>query len=199
MKTATEKLAQELLARIYTARELKLITNVLEELAENKPFKQHATSIITDPNLAEAQKKTQMLYLLRSIEVPLLYEFFTDRLEKGDFWLFNAGKVDYFDKFVREVQVQTEKIEIINMTTAVDLEPDTVRHLCQDLSAHFGFQAVLNHEVNPAILGGIQVKIENMVYDFTLRTKFSQFKRQWLDSLSETENKVGRNVPTHQV
>jgi len=44
-------------------------------------------------------------------------------------------------------------------------------------------------------LGGLQIRLENLVFDYSLRTKFQQFQRHWLSSLDKIEAAVGRHQP----
>src|SRR3990167_7590793 len=187
LEKGTQKLADALLDKIYTTITLKQTTEVLEDLAQNKAFKNHANSIVADPTLTVSQKKTQLTYLLRTIELPLLYDFFATEVGSGQFWLFSNDKIDYFDKFVQVFSLSTENVGVVSMTTSIKLPGSRLKAIGKDLSDAFGYRMILNHEVNPTILGGIQIRIENMVFDYSLRSKFTQFQRQWLTSLDKTQ------------
>ena len=193
MKKGTHQLSQRLLERIYTADVLKQVSEALEDTSQNTTFKDHATNIVTDPNLTDSQKQTQLLYLVRGINVPVLYEFFTDELSNHKFWLFNSDKTDYFDKFVQEFQLSTKDIKMVFLSTAIPLSFNDLRQISISFSDSLGFHVIINHEVNSAILGGVQVKLENYIYDYSLRAKFRQFQKQWLSSLETIESAVGRN------
>ena len=45
-----------------------------------------------------------------------------------------------------------------------------------------GKPAVVNLQIKSTILGGVQVRIENLVFDHSLKEKFKQFQRHWLSS-----------------
>lgn len=191
MREGINRLAQKLLGRIYTTETLKLISATLEDMAQNKSFKLHAHAIASDKTLSTAQKRTQLLYLIRSVEEPLLYDFFSDELNDEKLWLFVNDEIDYFDKFVQEFQLSTKDIAVLSLTTARDLEAKKIKAMVTDLSKVFGKKVMIKHEVNPAILGGAQVKFGNMIYDMSLRSKFQQFQHEWLTSIKQTEARLG--------
>ena len=193
---ATDSLVSKLLDTIFTTSTLKEVSEVLEELSQDKRFKAHCNGIVSDYSLTDSQKKRQLSYLLKTIEIPVLHDFFSDQLGNDVLWLFASEKVDYFDKFVRQFQLATEEVEIIYLVTAIKLEGEELKNIAKDLTKSFGYKVILKHEVNPAIIGGAQIRVENMVFDYSLRTKFQQFQRTWIASLEKTGQLVGRNQST---
>lgn len=194
---STEDLVTNLMNRLFTTKALKDVSATLEELSQNKSFKLHVESILSDQDLTDTQKRRQLSYVLKIVEDPVLQDFFDELLQKNNFWVFTSGKIDYFDKFTQQFQKATETIELVYLVTAIDLDPPTLKGIAQDLSQSFGYRVIIKHEVNKAILGGVQVRVENLVFDLSLRTKFQQFQKAWLHSLSSTEKTIGRNQPSH--
>jgi F0F1-type ATP synthase delta subunit len=192
MEKATYKFSQRLLNRIFTTNTLKHISDALESLSQNTTFKEHANAIVADQHLTDSQKRTQLLYLIRSIDIPLLYDFLSDELTSSQFWLFSSDKVDYFDRFVQEFQNATESIKILHLSTAIDLNMSDLKNIAEKYSESFGFKVIVNQETNNAIIGGAQVRLENVVFDCSLRSKFHQFQRAWLSSLGTIEDAVNR-------
>lgn len=189
---AINTIVKTLIDDMYTTKALKEASETLEELVEKASFRNHASDIVTDPNLKKEQKHTQLMYLLRSIEAPFLYNFFQKHITTDNIWLFSNDKLDYFDQLVQAFQMSTEEIGIVNLTTAVPLNDQDLKLIAEDLSKSFGYKILVNHEVNPGLIGGIQIQIENLIYDFSLRTKFQQFQRQWLSSVIKTSKDTGR-------
>src|SRR5690606_27264288 len=192
---STEDLVDNLINRLFTTKALKEVSGTLEELSLNKTFKLHVNSIVSDTTLTDSQKRRQLSYVLKIVDEPILLDFFDELLQKNGFWLFTAGKIDYFDKFVQQFQKATEEIELVYLVTAIDLAPPILKDISLDLSRSFGYRVIIKHEVNPAIIGGVQIRVENLVFDLSLRTKFQQFQRAWLHSLTTTSKKVGRHQP----
>jgi len=195
MKSGTKQLVDKLLSQIFTSPTLKEVSFVLEDLARNKQFKNHAARITEDSDLSPGQKKTQLGYVIQTVENKLVYNFFSDLIGTNDIWLFNNSKIDYFDEFVREFQQSTEGINILQITTANQLSESQLKNIARDLTTEFGVKVILNYHINPSLIGGIQIKIDNYVFDYSLRTKFQQFQREWLASLEKTSKLVGRFDP----
>jgi F0F1-type ATP synthase delta subunit len=192
---SSDALVNQLLTNLQTTATVKQVSDALEELSQNKTFKRHANLIVSDHTLTDKQKQSQLLYLVQTIDVSALHDFLADTLVQGSTWLFSSDKVDYFDKFVQNFQLATESLQIVYLVTAIDLNKEILTKIAVDLSQSFGYKVIIDHEVNPAILGGAQVRIENMVYDHSLRRKFQQFQRQWLATFDQTEKKLGYHEP----
>lgn len=192
MKT-TQSLVRQLLENVHTSQALKSISQTLEEISQNPAFKDQANEVVSDATLTTKQKKSQLLFLIKTIDDSILYEFFSDILSSHTFWIFQNNRIDYFDRFVQGFQMATEEVGVLHFTTAIDLHPPELKAIATDLSTALGYKVVLDHEVNQGLIGGVQIRVENMVYDFSLRTKFQQFQRLWLNSIDKTNKKVGRH------
>lgn len=188
---STSQLVSKLMDQIQTATLLKSVSQTLEELAQDRRFKLHTNAIVTDESLTDQQKKRQLSHLIKSIELPILVDFFDNEALDASLWLFSSERIDYFDQFVREFQLTTENIEVVHLVTAIELPATDLTKITKDLSKAFGYKVILKHEVNPKIIGGVQIKIENLVYDFSLKLKFQQFQQQWVSTFEKTETKLG--------
>lgn len=192
-KRSMKSVVSRLVNSLYTTDVLKNISNTLEELSQDKKFKLHANAIVSDDSLTDSQKIRQLAYLIKAIEVPELQTFFLDEIEKENWWLFSIDRIDYFDRFVQNFQIATEEIGVVYLTTSVPLSPTEIKTIAKDLGKTFGYKVVIRHELNKAIVGGAQVRVENLVFDYSLRTKFQHFQKTWLQSLSKTDKLIGRN------
>lgn len=190
----SQHLLDQIMAGIYTTSLLKAVSEELEDLSQDKKFKLHAASIVEDDTLSPAQRSRQMTYLLKTVENDYLRAFLF-QCSKDAAWLFTQDKLDYFDSFVRQFQMQTEEMEVIFLETAIELEEKEYVKIVDDLSKAFKYRVILNHVVTPSVLGGARVRVENLVFDYSLSTKFSQFERAWVASLDRVEKHVGRNQP----
>lgn len=194
-KSDIETLCDKLLAQIYSAAELKEASLHLESISLDRQFKIHASNIINDSELNSTQKKRQLAYLLGTIELPLLHDFFSDEIDAGSLWLLDNQKIDYLDEFVKKFQQSTESVHILHLTSAVNLTPQQIRSISRDLTHEFGYKIIVDHMVNANLIGGILVKLDNYIFDYSLRSKFQQFQHEWLASLEKTTKLVGRYDP----
>ncbi|NMC36186.1 F0F1 ATP synthase subunit delta [Candidatus Beckwithbacteria bacterium] len=186
-----EKLAQKLLEQINTTSELKKISVALETLSQSKNFKSHANDVVNDKKLTDSLKKTQIIDLFSDFEIPLLQTFFRELLGDKEFWLFDSDKFDYFDEFVQKFQLLTEKVMVINVVAAVEVLPIDLTKMAKDLSKALDKQVIIHLQVDPKIMGGAKIRVGNLIFDYSLRSKFSQFERQWISQLEKTSEMVG--------
>lgn len=191
-KTDTENLCDVLTNKIHHTQELKEVSLTLETIALDRHFKTHAANIVNDSELNISQKKRQLTYLLGTIDNQVIHDFFCDEVNAGNFWFFDNQKIDYLDEFVKQFQQTTETIHILHLTTAVNLSPKQIRSISQDLSHEFSSKIIVDHTVNTSLIGGVLVKLDNYIFDYSLRSKFQQFQREWLSSLDKTSKLVGR-------
>jgi len=63
--------------------------------------------------------------------------------------------------------------------------------IAKQLSDSLERQVMLDLKVNPSIVGGAQIRVGNLVFDYTLRSKFNQFERQWINRMARTTEFVG--------
>ncbi len=68
----------------------------------------------------------------------------------------------------------------VMVTLARELDQATMDELSRKLSALLGREAIPHVRVNPAILGGVQLRTGDTVYDGTLRRRIKQLRRQLL-------------------
>ncbi len=68
------------------------------------------------------------------------------------------------------------------VTVARKWDPSGVEELVERLSALLGREAVPRIRVNPAILGGVHVRVGDTVLDGTLRRRLRQIRRQLLNA-----------------
>ncbi|OGV95856.1 hypothetical protein A2W24_02260 [Microgenomates group bacterium RBG_16_45_19] len=195
MPVSPSKLAHQFFASLYTTADVKAVSDQLEALSQNQTFKVHAHRIVTDSQLTDNQKGTQLLYLLRQIDQPLLYDFFSDLISAHHIWLFHHDKIDYFDKFVQAFQQVIDTCPVFYLTTATPLHPSDYPALIQKIKTGLGLRVLLQTNVNPALIGGVQVKLENYLYDVSIRSKLNQFQAQWLKTLDESDSLVGHHDP----
>lgn len=192
MRKGIEELADELLSQINTTAELKQVSVALESLTQSSAFKSRAREVASNMNLTNAIKKSQLLFLFKDIDVPVLYTFFSDMFSDNEFWMFSSKQFDYFDEFVQTFQMITEKVLVVNLVTAIEIKVPDLKLIAQNLTKSLGSHVIIHLQVNPGIVGGLQARVGNLVFDYTLRSKFHQFQRQWIAQVAKTTEMVGR-------
>jgi F-type H+-transporting ATPase subunit delta len=66
----------------------------------------------------------------------------------------------------------------VQVTSAVELDESTVRHIGERIEEQTGRQVELSSSVEPDILGGIIVRVGNQVLDASIRNRLDTLRRQ---------------------
>jgi F-type H+-transporting ATPase subunit delta len=95
--------------------------------------------------------------------------------------LVGAGRVDQVDEIEREYQHLVDEAEgrvRAAATTAVTLPPEDYERLQSRLSKRMGKEVRLTADVDPAILGGLVLRIGDHVIDASLAARLRQLRRK---------------------
>jgi F0F1-type ATP synthase delta subunit len=190
--SGVENLARQLLEQVYTTAQLKQISVTLETMTQTKSFKSRAREIAGDEVLTESIKRSQLMELIDELNNQMLSTFFREILKDNNFWLFASKQFDYFDEFVQSFQMLTESLTILHLVTAIELKEPSLIAIAKDLSQSFKTKMVIHLQIKPTIMGGAQIRLGNLVFDYSLKSKFSQFERHWISKLEKTSAMVGR-------
>jgi F-type H+-transporting ATPase subunit delta len=66
----------------------------------------------------------------------------------------------------------------VTITSAVELEDDTVKDLAKRIEDQTGRQIELTTTVDPNLIGGLQMRVGNMVYDATIKNRLEKLRRE---------------------
>jgi F-type H+-transporting ATPase subunit delta len=66
----------------------------------------------------------------------------------------------------------------VTITSAVDLDEGTVKDLATRIEEQTGRQIELTTTVDPDLIGGLQMRVGNMVYDATIKNRLEKLRRQ---------------------
>jgi F-type H+-transporting ATPase subunit delta len=70
------------------------------------------------------------------------------------------------------------KLLPVIVTSAVDLDEALVRDIGRSIEDQTGRRVELSSKVDPDVLGGLQVRVGNMVLDATVRNRLEQLRKQ---------------------
>jgi F-type H+-transporting ATPase subunit delta len=132
-------------------------------------------AILSDPNLAEGIKKTALNGVFKSRVSPTTLTFLNLLIDKRRVTLLPEIQQE-FDRLALEVQNVARATAI----TAVALKPAEVKSLTTSLEARTGKKIELVTEVDPAVLGGVLVRIGDNVIDGTVRGNLERLRARLL-------------------
>jgi F-type H+-transporting ATPase subunit delta len=69
----------------------------------------------------------------------------------------------------------------VTVTTAVPLPDDQRERLRQELREKYKKEPVLTTKVDPALLGGLVVKVGDWLYDASVRTRLTNIRKQLIE------------------
>ena len=73
---------------------------------------------------------------------------------------------------------QEHKLLPVQVTSAVELDEDTVRSIGDRVGEQTGLSVELSSQVDPEILGGIVLRVGNFILDASIRNRLEQLRKQ---------------------
>ena len=73
---------------------------------------------------------------------------------------------------------EENKLLPVTVTSAVELDEELVSSIGERIEEQTGRRVELSSNVDPDVLGGLQVRVGNMVLDATVRNRLEQLRKQ---------------------
>lgn len=91
------------------------------------------------------------------------------------------GRLDLLPLVLRQCNLQFELRSgkrRVQITSAQPLSADTINAVQTRLAELFPFQPIVEASTDPAVLGGLRIRVGDTVYDGTLRARLKQLRRR---------------------
>ncbi|HAN97511.1 MAG TPA: ATP synthase F1 subunit delta [Planctomycetaceae bacterium] len=85
------------------------------------------------------------------------------------------------DTTARRLRQEQRKVVSVQVTSASPIADDDRPALARDLAAKFGRQVEVQYAVDPALLGGLVVRLGDTVYDGSIANQLEQVRRTAVD------------------
>jgi ATP synthase F1 delta subunit len=73
---------------------------------------------------------------------------------------------------------EENKLLPVTITSAVELDDDTIRQIQKEIEKQTGRRTELTTEVDPDVLGGLAMRVGNVVMDGTVRSRLDRLRRE---------------------
>jgi F-type H+-transporting ATPase subunit delta len=152
---------------------LKDLREICELIDNNKDFYE----VIKHPQISTKRKKETFINIFKGNIDEELLSFLLILIEK-DRILFLREKLNEFEK------IDLERKNILRgiVKTTVSLKEDEFNSLISKLEAKYGKKVILEQVIDPTILGGIYVRINNEVIDGTVKLRLENLKKIMLST-----------------
>ena len=77
-----------------------------------------------------------------------------------------------------ELWAEENKLLPVTITSAVELDDDTVKQIGKRIEEQTGRRVELSATVDPEVLGGLAMRVGNMVLDATVRARLERLRRE---------------------
>jgi F-type H+-transporting ATPase subunit delta len=189
------------IARVYatafldSAKTTVGIDDALEEgqsfvddvLAKNEEFER----LLVSPTINRDDK----LKLIERVVAGRGSEFFTSFLKV----LARHDRLDLLPSILHAARVQYERStgrKRVSVKTAKPLSDESRQAISDQLKSTFAFDPILEAETDPSLIGGMVIRVDDTVYDSSLRTRLKQLNAR-LRERSLHEIQTGRNRFSH--
>ena len=81
------------------------------------------------------------------------------------------------DRFDERWAEENKRLEV-RLTSAVELDKDVVKHVREEIERQTERNVDLEAEVDPDVLGGLVLRVGNMVLDASIRNKLEKLRKQ---------------------
>ena len=126
--------------------------------------------VLTIPTIEKKKLINAISAVLKKIEASAL-------VQNSVLLMIRNRRIDLLPQIIRDffTEISRKNNEIpAEITTAVDLNQETLKELQEIIKSAIGKNIKISPKINPAILGGIIVKIGSKMFDSSLKTKIEK-------------------------
>lgn len=156
-------------------------------LAKNEEFER----LLISPTISRDDK----LKLIERVVAGRGSEFFTNFLKV----LSRHDRLDLLPSILNAARIQFERStgrKRVSVKTAKPLSEESRQAISSQLKSAFAFDPILEAETDPSLIGGMVIRVDDTVYDSSLRTRLRQLRAR-LRERSLHEIQTGRNRFSH--
>lgn len=170
---AAQRYADALIGLAQPAKTLPRLAQELGELVTLMERVPQAARLLSHPEIALEDKLSILRTATHARWLPLTYHALALLVTKG-----RVALVTEVAALVEEALKRAQGVERVQVRTARPLGLDVTARLQQQLARWRGTSVELACEVEPALLGGCQLRIGNQMVDGSLQTQLHRLREQ---------------------
>lgn len=151
---------------------LDVIHDQLGQFADAVSGDQQLQTFFFSPYFSSNEKAAALEAAIDGAE-PELLNFLNLLIEKHRMPAIFRIRAAYDDRWAEE----NKRLEV-TITSAIELDADVVRHLGDEIGKQTGRQVDVTTEVDDGVIGGLVVKVGNMVLDASIKSKLERLRRE---------------------
>ncbi|HUY59373.1 MAG TPA: ATP synthase F1 subunit delta [Solirubrobacteraceae bacterium] len=124
------------------------------------------------PYFTSDEKKSGLARLLEGAD-PAFMNFLEALIERHRMPAIFRIRIDF-----EVLYGKTNKLLPVQLTSAVELDAETVESLGRRIGEQTGNEIELSSNVDPEILGGIVLRVGNLILDASIRTRLEKLRRE---------------------
>ncbi len=151
---------------------LESVKQQLDEFAQALHENRQLAVFFFSPYFSAEEKKSGLHRTVEGAE-PVFMNFLEALIERHRMPVIFRIRTDFellYDK--------TNKLLPVQVTSAVELDPETIESLGRRIGEQTGNEISLSSNVDPDILGGIVLRVGNFIMDASIRTRLEQLRRE---------------------
>ena len=174
-------MSEEQVARVYAqalfdaAKEAGVVEPARRELGEFAAALAASAAlrdVLADPQIDAGARRRVLVEVTRGGQ-PLLANTLQLMLERGRF-----AAVPELQQAYDALAIVEEGVVEVEVTSAAELEPDTEKKIAARVQEATGRRVELTRRVDPSILGGLVLRIGDVIVDGSVKARIRQLRRR---------------------
>lgn len=152
-------------------KDLKQVRNILKENGELR-------SVLNSPVIAPSKKKVIFANIFQEVLNETSFSFLDVIIRKKREPMLDTiceEFVKYFNEF--------HKIKVVTLTSAQPLSTELVEKIRSMIADQTQYTIEINQLLNPEIIGGIQVKMDDFYIDASISSKINKLKQEFAHNI----------------
>lgn len=150
------------------------LVNVSAILKENEQLR----VILNSPVIAPTKKHAIFVKVFQDVLHEIAFTFLNVIIRKKREPIL-ASICDEFMKYYNEAH----GIKVVEVTSAYDLSTTMIEKIRQTLAEHTRYTIQIQTKVNPQIIGGVLIKMDDIYVDATISSKINKLKQEFAHNI----------------